>query len=187
MSVAGTFGAMAAILKTISWKSPDGILQGGSIVLFTLLTVGFVTNVIGIPRTITLHPGDIQLERPPHVYMLIDSDRRLRGLPFLELLNDVHLADIRNTDLRMAEDGKPLGTPFASYEDMIRTGGGLYLGRYDRLSFTTSDNSDPRSNHRTYTVALRVGFRWTLLAWLFGFIALLRAILIFRGWRGQSR
>jgi hypothetical protein len=167
-------------------KSVDRSLDRASAIVFAFLAICLFANVVGIPRTIVLKLGDIALERPPHVYMLKDSQSGLRGLPLFELLADIHLADIRETDLRMSEDGVPLGKPFASYEDMINVGKGSYLGRYDRLSFTTSDNSDPRGNGRTYVVSFRVGFQWAFLGILVGIVVILRGILVLQGWPANS-
>jgi hypothetical protein len=151
-----------------------------SIVLYAVLTAGFVVNVVGIPRTIEIRPSEIEIERPPHVYMLKDSRKRLRGLPFLQVVRNVSLADTSRTSVRLYEDGKPLGDPFSTYEDMIKVGAGAYLGRYDRLSFTTSDNSDPRTNGRRYAAKLRIALDWGLLMTLLVVIVVPRAIIAIR-------
>ena len=59
---------------------------------------------------------------------------------------------VRPSRLRLLEDGKPLGSPHAPHEDVRRRGKGAYSHWGDQLWFSTSDNSDPMTNGRTYTV-----------------------------------
>lgn len=53
--------------------------------------------------------------------------------------------------LRLLEDGKALGHPYASWLDIAYAGGGAY-NQLDTLLFSTSDNTDPNSNGRTYAI-----------------------------------
>ncbi len=60
--------------------------------------------------------------------------------------------DPRRSRLQLLENGTPLG-PARSLHDDIRTrGGGLFSHWGDTLYFSTSDNSDPRTSGRRYTV-----------------------------------
>lgn len=55
----------------------------------------------------------------------------------------------------LMEDGKPLG-PVASHADIIAKGRGAYSHwRAETLYFSTTDNSDPRTNGRVYTLVSR--------------------------------
>jgi Sulfotransferase family len=66
------------------------------------------------------------------------------------------LANPRRSPLQLFEDGKPLGPPHSLHEQIRHAG----MGRYSHWSlghvllFSTSDNTDPNRNGRTYTVAL---------------------------------
>ncbi len=60
-------------------------------------------------------------------------------------------------DMSIFEDGKELG-PQGERDDLIGSrGGGSYALRNGVLKFSASDNSDPRSNGRTYTFTTVIG------------------------------
>lgn len=54
--------------------------------------------------------------------------------------------------LQLMEDGKPLGPAHARHDDIRTRGGGLFSHWGDDLYFSSSDNSDPRTSGRKYTV-----------------------------------
>lgn len=58
----------------------------------------------------------------------------------------------RVSRLQLLEDGKPLGPAHAAHEAIRTQGGGLFSHWGDWLFFSTSDNSDPRTSGRRYTV-----------------------------------
>ena len=59
----------------------------------------------------------------------------------------------RRSALRLLEDGKPLGPAHALHQSIIEEGGGRYSHWGDNaLWFSTSDNSDPNTNGRQYSV-----------------------------------
>lgn len=53
--------------------------------------------------------------------------------------------------LRLYEDGKVLGLPHSLHDDIRQTGGGRYSHWNEYVYFSASDNSDPRTNGRTYS------------------------------------
>lgn len=53
----------------------------------------------------------------------------------------------------MFEDGRPLGLRNAPHVDIREVGRGRYSFWYDQVYFAASDNSDPRTNGRRYTIA----------------------------------
>jgi len=67
---------------------------------------------------------------------------------------------IRTSRLALLEDGKPLPTPHASHDLVRKTGKGAYCHWGDQLYFSTSDNSDPTTNGRTYTVVWQPAMRF---------------------------
>lgn len=67
---------------------------------------------------------------------------------------------IRPSRLAVLEDGKPLAAPHASHDDVRKTGKGAYCHWGDQLWFSTSDNSDPTTNGRTYTVVWQTAPRF---------------------------
>ena len=97
--------------------------------------------------------------------------RTLRALahrPYAGVLREVHpehghcfyarlpsrlLSDLESTSsLLLFEDDRPLGPAHAPHDEMRALGGGRFSHWGAHLYFTTSDNSDPRSNRRRYTV-----------------------------------
>ena len=52
--------------------------------------------------------------------------------------------------LVVLEDGKPLGPPHAPHDIIRSDGGGAFSHWEGRVWFSTSDNTDPRSNGRKY-------------------------------------
>lgn len=55
--------------------------------------------------------------------------------------------------LAVFENGQPLGPAHASHADIRVLGGGRFSHWCDKVYFSASDNSDPRTNGRKYTVA----------------------------------
>jgi magnesium-protoporphyrin IX monomethyl ester (oxidative) cyclase len=53
---------------------------------------------------------------------------------------------------RLYENGQPLGPAHAQHNHIRTLGGGLYSHWEENIFFSTSDNSDPASNGRTYLV-----------------------------------
>jgi hypothetical protein len=153
-------------------------LQRTSTALLVVLVFAFSISTIGVPRHVTLTADEIMLERPDHLYMLTDTPKTLRTLPSLfEVLADPSLAATWRHGLTMFENGVALPDSAASYDDMLQLGGGRYNYRPDRLTFTTMDNSDPRSNGRMYVIEYRLGVRWRLLGLLAIALVAVRGLL----------
>lgn len=66
-----------------------------------------------------------------------------------DLLSDKDAA----SRLRVFEDGNALGPAHAGHDEVRTVGLGRYSHWGDTLYFSTSDNSDPRTNGRRYTVS----------------------------------
>jgi hypothetical protein len=62
--------------------------------------------------------------------------------------------DPYRSSLDLLEDGKGLGPPHSSHDQVRSLGGGCYSHWHNVIYFSTSDNSDPRSNGRDYSVYL---------------------------------
>jgi SAM-dependent methyltransferase len=74
-------------------------------------------------------------------------------LPRLAHLAD-NVANPERSTLALSEDGVPLAPPHSLPSDIRTAGGGRYAHWQDRVLFSTSDNSDPNNNGRTYTYSL---------------------------------
>jgi hypothetical protein len=59
------------------------------------------------------------------------------------------------SNLVLRENGRPIGPAHSNHEDINLNGHGRYSHWADSLRFSTSDNSDPRTNQRTYTIVAR--------------------------------
>ncbi|HVE88066.1 MAG TPA: hypothetical protein VNA44_00055 [Burkholderiaceae bacterium] len=54
------------------------------------------------------------------------------------------------TPMQLLEDGKPIGRPAHSFDEVVEKGDGRFAYVHPALAFATSDGSDPRTNGRTY-------------------------------------
>jgi hypothetical protein len=79
------------------------------------------------------------------------------------------------SQLGVRENGRPLGPAHSMHQDIADQGNGLFSDWTNGLRFSTSDNSDPRTNDRTYSIVqhaetLRLialpALAFILLAWL---------------------
>lgn len=61
----------------------------------------------------------------------------------------------RRSRVRMSENGRPLGPPHSDHQSMAEIGGGRYSHWGEHILFTTTDNTDPRSNGRHYVLTWR--------------------------------
>lgn len=88
------------------------------------------------------------------------------------------------------EDDRPLGPAHAFNDAIHGTGAGAYsfraIGADRALVFSTSDNSDPRSNGRQYVIRYPVTMAPALLHWTLGllcFLTILEGLLWGRAWQ----
>jgi hypothetical protein len=67
---------------------------------------------------------------------------------------DSWVSDINgSSSIRLLEDDRYLGPSAADHESIRRQGGGCFSHWGSTVMFSTSDNSSPVSNGRTYTLA----------------------------------
>ena len=117
----------------------------------------------GFERRITLAPRGLQ-PATGHSYVYL--------LPTLEYLSDTNEHPSRS-QLRLTENGKPLGPAHTLHADISAKGGGRYSHYRSNLYFSASDNSDPRTNGRAYALSRTVTIP-SFVAWLSALIAALR-------------
>lgn len=98
-----------------------------------------------------------------HVFTREEGHAWFCTVPFDSVADAVD-APTRST-LELFEDAVPLGPPHSLHADIRQHGHGRYSHFGGRLYLSTSDNSDPNQNQRTYTV--RDGLKTTTLK-LFG-------------------
>jgi glycosyltransferase involved in cell wall biosynthesis len=56
-----------------------------------------------------------------------------------------------SSSLRLLENGNPLTLPHSTHSDIRKLGGGRFSHWFDHVYFSTSDNSDPRTNGKRYS------------------------------------
>ncbi|WP_407169426.1 hypothetical protein [Bradyrhizobium sp. ORS 111] len=67
---------------------------------------------------------------------------------------DDEAADPQKSPIVVYENTVPLGPSHSSFEDIAKKGAGRYAYWRNGLTFSTSDNSNPGSNGRTYWAVL---------------------------------
>ena len=72
---------------------------------------------------------------------------------------------LARSDLRLYEDGRPLGPPQAQHADIREQGGGGFSHWLRYLLFSTPDHSDPRTNGRVYTVTATARLAPAIIDW----------------------
>jgi hypothetical protein len=70
----------------------------------------------------------------------------------------------QRSTLAVFEDARPLGPPHAIHAHIRQIGGGAFSHWSSQLRFSASDNSDPRSNGRSYRIEGRARLKPRLLA-----------------------
>ena len=84
---------------------------------------------------------------------VIDQFTPEQGHCYLAALPGELLSDRDSTSsLQVFEDGRALGPGRAAHDDVRRRGTGCFSHWGEQLYFSTSDNSDPRTNGRRYSV-----------------------------------
>jgi len=75
------------------------------------------------------------------------------GVSFVAHVPSYILSDLESASaLVLMENGKALGPAHSRHDDIRRFGRGRFSHWGNEVYFSTSDNSDPRSNSRKYTV-----------------------------------
>jgi SAM-dependent methyltransferase len=92
----------------------------------------------------------VMLKRLPGPYSHAEGHCWRADLPRLAHLADGMVALCRSP-LVVYEDGVPLPTAHARHEEIRTQGGGLFSHWDDQVLFSTTDNSDPNTNGRSYT------------------------------------
>jgi len=82
----------------------------------------------------------------------------------------------------LLEDGRAIGSGNAVHADIGTKGSGLFSFWKGNLYFSTSDNSDPRTNGRKYTLRLPVSLDETGMVWVHAWVALLTGLVFVAFW-----
>jgi len=120
------------------------LLAGLIVVLLAVDWTGRLDQIDEIP---------ISLIQPlqHHGYELVLPDRGVAGWFYSDGDSDESSGA---SPLRVFEDGRAIGKPHSDHQEINELGGGLYSHWGGALRFSTSDNSDPRSNGHRYSFDL---------------------------------
>jgi hypothetical protein len=132
-------------------------------------------------RTATLNPASIQSDKgfSYSVKMPLDVSWPL------EIRGDGPSSQF-SSRIALAEDGRVLGPAHARHDAIRGKGAGQYSHWADTLLFSASDNSDPRTNARSYTLTVRPHGSPELL-WIAGGLVALAVMFFGRELRAVSR
>ena len=99
-------------------------------------------------------------------------------LPFFYDISGDSMESASSSQLLVFEDARVLGPAHNLHDDIRKSGRGTYSHWGHSLLFSTPDNSDPRTNGRTYTVAAPAHLQSYILFFLIA--SDLAAVLVFR-------
>lgn len=176
------------------WAATAGVLLGTACVLVlrppgpdrrhrlgVMLLIGLLVVSAYSVGKLELGPQRVQLDPDRIQPRSLGAD--VSGEP---VTSHLYLADVYappdrtagGSRLRLLEDGEALGPRGTPTSDIAQWGLGSYRHTQGRLAFSSSDNSDPRTNGRTYEflrypavpgpvlVILLLGFGFAFVRWL---------------------
>ncbi|PST83819.1 pectate lyase [Pedobacter yulinensis] len=106
--------------------------------------------VITNKKSIVSEPSGLLVIDQRYVTAEEGSAFKVRGLPERGDTPD----DLDASSMRLFEDGREIGPAHALHSEIRRNGNGRFSHWQNELFFSASDNSDPRTNGRTYTYQL---------------------------------
>ncbi len=128
------------------------LVLGLAFIASWIAVFGPATFRFAAPVVQTLNPAEIGSNGRHSYYVAL---RQSPSLPLLEIGGD-NPAQPWGSALDVLENGKKLGPAHTMHGDIASIGEGRYShwgsGEESTVIFSTSDNTDPRSNGRTYTV-----------------------------------
>jgi len=131
--------------RPMNWRSPAGIALLASlwIVVGALVVANREVYLARTGQTTALWgSAPLQGFTPELGHAYVSATHR----PYLSSHLEPSIA-------RVLEGGKPLGPANSQHVEIRETGQGRFSFWYDYVIFSTSDNTDPRTNGRTYTMA----------------------------------
>ena len=163
VAIAGIVAAaLLGIGLVLTWRRvTPGMIERGRRILVRLVAGAGAVVAAGIlgwalfpPQAVWQIEADQVLPREGHAFAWVMPAPTLS--PFATVRGDD--ADGGNrSGLRLSEDGKPLGPPHSVHRLISDIGAGLYSHWGDDLIvFSSSDNTDPRSNGRAYHARARI-------------------------------
>lgn len=139
-----------------SWRTGGAVRTSflASVALLCALVLALAGLGVGPVTSRDLAPAEIS-HQGGHAYY-VDAAPQLPAAPFLVTARPDNPSTPRSSTLVLLENGQRLGPPHSSHADVQHRGEGRFshwsAGGNAALIFSTSDNSDPRSNARTYVL-----------------------------------
>jgi hypothetical protein len=146
-----------------------------------ILTVAVLS--VAPPRVVAswLAPREIRLA-PPYLYL---EGAAYTATAPAGLASD-NAVNPRASVVLLLEDGMPLAPPHSLNLDVEQTGHGAYNHWGQQITFSTSDNSDPNTNGRVYSIRFPASVPPQMLVPLYlGFAGLIAALVTWAGPRLQ--
>src|ERR1700738_336344 len=145
-AVMSDFFHKSQLLDARAWRIVRGTVEG---VLVVVCAVLLWLAILGAPREFDLLPQK-----------MVHADGAAFSVPFKPprpwRLPSDSLSDASRSALALFEDGRLLGPAHVSHADIRGLGAGRYSHWSNYILFSTSDNSDPRTNGRRYRAVGRV-------------------------------
>jgi hypothetical protein len=117
---------------------------------FAIVAVSFVTTLWLLDRKPGTCPaGRVIVLNPPFVKFSNSDIAYFKELPGLDVPGDATEAPARSP-LVLCEDGDLIGKPHSLHADIMKAGRGLYSHWGASMIFSSSDNSNPNGNGRSY-------------------------------------
>ncbi|HLY58259.1 MAG TPA: hypothetical protein VKS60_22045 [Stellaceae bacterium] len=124
---------------------------------FYFLSLGVAFLATGAWLWITLVPRTVRFDLPPAAILHDSGQAFLTKVPTphgrgVTLTTDRNAGAGGPSQLRVLENGRPLGPPHTLHEEIRQDGHGRFSHWRGMLYFSSSDGSDPRTNGRTYAI-----------------------------------
>ena len=117
---------------------------------FAIVATSFVATLWLLDRKLETCPsGRVIALNPPFARFSNSDIAYYRELQGLDVSGDTVEAPSRSP-LALCENGDLMGTPHSVHADVMKVGRGHYSHWGTSMIFSTSDNSNPNSNGRTY-------------------------------------
>ena len=141
-------------------------LLGLAFIAGWLFVFGSPTIPFAPAKTVTLAPASIGSNGGSSYLAQLEGAHS--AWPFAQIGVDSPVTP-RGSNLEILENGVKLGPPHTMHSDIAKIGGGRYSHwshKQDLVIFSTSDNTDPRTNGRIYSVVSSRRYHRFCLFWL---------------------
>lgn len=139
------------------YEAVKGTAPRGGVSVWDVVRALLVACAICVSLLPELPPASLQMKLTREAMSaetghLFVGSIRTRLSPLFSLEPDAS-GSATASNLRLTENGVPLGPPHSPHDEIRALGEGRYSHWGDAVWFSTSDNSDPRTNGRAYAIS----------------------------------